>query len=71
MTYLINESQIGQQLLRAICIAADDFRSSTGVEPIRRFHSVLNIRFNVGEEAQAAIYELKAVCIYATCVKKK
>ena len=43
-----------------MCIAANDIRSSAGVEPIRRFHGVLNIRFNVGEEAQAANYELEA-----------
>ena len=59
MTYLVDESQIGQQRLCATCITADDIRSSTGVEPIRRFHGVLNIRFNVGEEDQAANYELK------------
>jgi hypothetical protein len=60
VTYLINESHIGQQLLCAICIAADDIRSSTGVEPIQRLHGVLNFRFKLGEEAHVAIYELKA-----------
>jgi hypothetical protein len=38
---------------------ADDIRSSTGVEPIRRLHGVLHLCFNVGEETYVAKYELK------------
>ena len=72
MTYSVNESHIGQQLLRAICIAANDIRSSAGVESIPKFHDRLNDRFTVGEEAEAVIYELKArMTLCHMCQKKR
>ena len=71
-TYLVNESHLGQQRLRATCIAADDIRSSTGVKSIRRLHGVLNLRFHVGDEPHAAAYELKVrVNPCHTCQKKR
>jgi hypothetical protein len=57
--YSVNESRLGQQRLRVSCIAADAFRSLTGVKLIQRLHGGFSLRFNVVEELHAITFNLK------------
>jgi hypothetical protein len=57
--YSVNESCLDQQLLCATCIAADAFRSLTGVKLIRRLHGEFSLRFHVVDELHATAFELK------------
>jgi hypothetical protein len=57
--YLVNERCLGQQRLRATCIAADALRSVTGVKFIRILHGGFSLRFHVVEELHATTFELK------------
>jgi hypothetical protein len=57
--YLVNESCLGQQRLRATCIVTDALGISTGVKLIRRLHGGFNLRFHVVEELHATAFELK------------
>ena len=57
--YLVNESCLGQQRLRATCIAADALMSLAGVKLIQRVHGGFSLRFHVVEELHATAFELK------------
>jgi len=58
INFLMNESCLGQQRLRATSIAADALRNLTGVKLIRRLHGGFSLRFHVVEELHATTFEL-------------
>jgi hypothetical protein len=57
--YSVNESCLGQQLLRATSIVADALRSLTGIELIQRLHGGFGLSFHVVEELHATTFELE------------
>jgi hypothetical protein len=57
--YPVNESCLGQQPLRAICITADAIRSSTAVKLKQMIHDVFDLCFHVGEKLHAVTFNLE------------
>ena len=68
--YLVNERCVGQQLLRATCVAADALRSLTGIKPIQRLHGGFSLGFHIVEELHVTAFDLK-ILVKLCNVKQK